>query len=286
MLPSLELDEGPRKKPRVLVLEVRDRDEPAGEVIAQLLVERQEEYEHDSDGSIWKARIELAYRLIGAAVYPANGQGEFRGSYSATDNRVCLTMHGVWGHGFVTLDLPGLEGQRIGSYLMNEIVCWVLQWPHADVNNIELLAGQAHGKNADRRNRFYERFGFVFDYGDPRHRAGMSRSMKVRDLKPVGSWKENIIEHRMFDFLADLIHSERDARAESKMLSRSVQELCADQRRAEAHPIWWAAKEVYYQHANWVIAGVLLASGAVFVHPKNGSYPVAICRKEGRGRTI
>jgi hypothetical protein len=60
--------------------------------------------------------------MIGVPAGPASGQGEFRGCYSAVHNRVSVTASGVWEHGFVTLDLPGLEGQRIGTYLMNEIV--------------------------------------------------------------------------------------------------------------------------------------------------------------------
>jgi hypothetical protein len=110
MLPSLELAQGPTKKPRVFVPEVRDREKPDGAVIAQLLVERQETFKHYSDGTLEEAQIELSYRLIGADAFPGSGHGEFPASFSTLDNRVSLTKHGVWGHGFVTLDLPGIEG--------------------------------------------------------------------------------------------------------------------------------------------------------------------------------
>ncbi|WP_421380936.1 hypothetical protein ACOCG7_33865 (plasmid) [Paraburkholderia sp. DD10] len=262
----MEQHEGPRKKPRVLVLEVQDRQKPDGPVIAQLLIERQESFKYYADGPLEEAGFELSYRMVGADVFPGNGRGEFRAGFSTFDNRVSVTQHGVWGHGFVTLDLPGLEGQRIGTYLMNEIVCWARQWPDADVNNIELLAAQARDRNTARRNRFYERFGFVFDYADSRHRAGMSRPLKVRDLKPVESWKENITEHLMFDFLARQQQFELRARAEAATLSRSVRELALEQRRAEAHPVWWAVKEVYEQRSSWIVAGVLLATVAVALH--------------------
>jgi hypothetical protein len=134
------------------------------------------------------------------------------------------------------------------------------------VNNIELLAAQARGRNTARRNRFYERFGFVFDYADSRHQAGMSRPLKVHDLKSMESWKENITEHRMFDFLARQQQSELRARAESATLSRSVRELALERKRAEAHPVWWAVMQVYEQRTNWVIAGVVLAAVAVLLH--------------------
>jgi hypothetical protein len=212
------------------------------------------------------AHIELSYRMIGVPVGPASGQGEFRGCYSAVHNRVSVTASHVWGHGIVTLDLPGLEGQRIGTYLMNEIVCWARQWPDADVNNIELLEGQAYGKNTARRNRFYEKFGFTFDYTDPEHRAGMSRAVKVRDLNAVESWKDTIAERRVFDFLMDRADSERIAQADTAQLSRSVHDLIAERKRAERHPIWWAVREVYSRHTNWILAAATIASGAAFLH--------------------
>ncbi|MBK5124318.1 hypothetical protein IQ288_31245 [Burkholderia sp. R-69980] len=273
MLPSLELADGPNRKPRVLVLEVRNHEKPDGAVIARLVVERQETFRHYADGPLDEACIELSYRLIGADAFPGSGHGEFRGSFSTFDNRVSLTRHGVWEHGFVTLDLPGLEGQRIGTYLMNELVCWTRQWPDADVNNIELLAAQARGPNTARRNRFYERFGFVFDYTDPQHRAGMSRPLKVRDLTSVESWKENITEHRMLDFLARQQESGLRDRSELATLSRALRERVSEQRRAEAHPVWWATKEIWHRHAGWVISGVVLASGAALIHFRFVSVP-------------
>lgn len=70
----------------------------------------------------------------------------------------------------------------------------------------------------------------------------------------------------MFDFLAHQQQSELRARAEAATLSRSVRELALEQRRAEAHLVWWAVKEVYGQRSNWIIAGVLLATVAVALH--------------------
>ena len=116
--------------------------------------------------------------------------------------------------GAVFLDLPGLDGQRIGTYLMNEIVQCVQQWPEATVNGIELLAGQAHGDNKARRNWFYEQFGLVFDYTDPEHREGRSRPMLAGALVKVETWKQNITEHRMLDYLAAVLYAEERATSE------------------------------------------------------------------------
>ncbi|MDR6449645.1 hypothetical protein J2794_005783 [Paraburkholderia terricola] len=91
MLPSLEQHEGPRKKPRVLVLEVQDRQKPDGPVIAQLLIERQESFKYYADGPLEEAGFELSYRMVGADVFPGNGRGEFRAGFSTFDNRVSVT---------------------------------------------------------------------------------------------------------------------------------------------------------------------------------------------------
>ncbi|MBN0147646.1 hypothetical protein JTL51_32530, partial [Pseudomonas aeruginosa] len=126
-------------------------------------------------------------------------------SYSRHFNSVSLTSPSM-SKGAVFLDLPGLDGQRIGTYLMNEIVQWVQQWPEANVNGIELLAGQAHGDNKARRNWFYEQFGLVFDYTDPEHREGRSRPMLAGALVKVETWRQNITEHRMLDYLAAVLY--------------------------------------------------------------------------------
>ena len=134
------------------------------------------------------------------------------------------------------------------------------------MNNVELVEGQAYGKNTARRNRFYERFGFAFDYPDPGHRAGVSRPVKVRDLKAVESWEDNITERRVFDFLIDQAETERVAQANEARPSRSLQDLIAGRKRAERHPIWWAVREVYYQHTNWILAAASIAGGVALFH--------------------
>ncbi|GBQ32032.1 hypothetical protein HLH34_00045 [Gluconacetobacter azotocaptans] len=75
--------------------------------------------------------------------------------------RISLTSHNPR-RGAVFLDLEELEGNRIGSYLMNLVVAWARQWPDASVNPITLLAHQARGENTIRRSRPYEQFGITF----------------------------------------------------------------------------------------------------------------------------
>ena len=184
--------EGQSVKPRILVLEIKDKDRPDDKALGWVLVEREETYRRDPrDGTIYEASIRLSYQRITAKFsHRDGGKGRLDGSYSRNFNAVSLTSTSM-SKGAVFLDLPGLDGQRIGTYLMNEIVQWVQQWPEATVNGIELLAGQGHGDNKARRNWFYEQFGLVFDYTDPEHREGRSRPMLAGALVKVETWKQN-----------------------------------------------------------------------------------------------
>lgn len=54
-----------RIKPRICVLEIRDRVKPESDPIAWLFIERQETYRRDErDGSIYEASIRLSYERI------------------------------------------------------------------------------------------------------------------------------------------------------------------------------------------------------------------------------
>ncbi len=188
-LPAFDANwrEKQRIKPRICVLEVRDRLKPDGEPIARLFVQRQENYRRDDrDGQMYEASIRLSYQTIEPKhSLRSRISGSFEGSYSRgfREGEASVSLIG----GALFLDPAELRGQRIGTYLMNEIVVWAQQWPEAKVRPIKLLSGQAEEENRDRRNRFYERFGLVFAYSDPEHREGVSKSMPVKKLTPVTS---------------------------------------------------------------------------------------------------
>jgi hypothetical protein len=121
--------------------------------------------------------------------------------------------------GFVSLDLEGLKGLRIGTYLLNEIVCWAKQWPDATVDPLLLSVQQATPDNRDRRNRFYERFGVRFVYRTEDRFAGESLPMTAADLIPVESWKQNIRVDGVFEALrvqADRLIGETRKRQEAE----------------------------------------------------------------------
>lgn len=252
--------EGQRIRPRILVLEVRDKDRPQDGALGWVLVEREETYRHDpSDGTVYEASIRLSYQRITAKFsHRDGGEGWFDGSYSRSFNSVSLTSPSM-SKGAVFLDLPGLDGQRIGTYLMNEIVHWVKQWPGATVNSIELVAGQGRGENKVRRNWFYEQFGLVFDYTDPEHREGQSRPMQAGTLVKIETWKQNIIEHRMLDYLAAVLYAEERATSELQARDRACAQLIAEQKLAEARPLRWALRRLYFRYASTVFAGFVLA---------------------------
>ena len=253
--------EGQSVKPRILVLEIKDKDRPDDKALGWVLVEREETYRRDPrDETIYEASIRLSYQRITAKFsHRDGGKGRFDGSYSRNFNAVSLTSTSM-SKGAVFLDLPGLDGQRIGTYLMNEIVQWVQQWPEATVNGIELLAGQGHGDNKARRNWFYEQFGLVFDYTDPEHREGRSRPMLAGALVKVETWKQNITEHRMLDYLAAVLYAEERATSELQARDRACAQLIAEQRRAEARPVRWALRRLYIHYASTVLAGLVLTA--------------------------
>ncbi|HCB1922812.1 TPA: hypothetical protein MYQ54_004526 [Escherichia coli] len=262
-LPSFDNSwrEGQSVKPRILVLEIKDKDRPDDKALGWVLVEREETYRRDPrDGTIYEASIRLSYQRITTKFsHRDGGKGRFDGSYSRNFNAVSLTSTSM-SKGAVFLDLPGLDGQRIGTYLMNEIVQWVQQWPEATVNGIELLAGQGHGDNKARRNWFYEQFGLVFDYTDPEHREGRSRPMLAGALVKVETWKQNITEHRMLDYLAAVLYAEERATSELQARDRACAQLIAEQRRAEARPVRWALRRLYIHYASTVLAGLVLTA--------------------------
>jgi hypothetical protein len=51
-------------KPRILVLEIRDKDRVEASPLCWIVVEREEKYERDSNGEICSASIRLSYRRI------------------------------------------------------------------------------------------------------------------------------------------------------------------------------------------------------------------------------
>ncbi|WP_418647385.1 GNAT family N-acetyltransferase [Thauera butanivorans] len=266
-LPAFDANwrEKQRIKPRICVLEVRDRLKPDGEPIARLFVQRQENYRRDDrDGQMYEASIRLSYQTIEPKhSLRSRISGSFEGSYSRgfREGEASVSLIG----GALFLDPAELRGQRIGTYLMNEIVVWAQQWPEAKVRPIKLLSGQAEEENRDRRNRFYERFGLVFAYSDPEHREGVSKSMPVKKLTPVTSWEVNIRERYPREYLAELLYERERMVMEASQRDTAIKNLSATLEDARNHPVRWAARRLWWRLQPILLQGAMLLAFAGLV---------------------
>lgn len=267
-LKAVRRDE-PGNRSRLYVLEVRSREASDGDPIAWLLVQCTETVRFDErDRSVHEASIELHYeRILPKYANEAGGGGCFYGGYSRgrLDGPVVSLLSAAAGEGSLFLDLPRLEGQRIGTYLMNEIVVWAKQWPTATVAGVSLLPGQAGPENKDRRNRFYEQFGLVFDYTDVRHVAGESRPMPAASLTPTDSWRENLRERHLHEYLADTLRAKEKAEFEFGQRERAIKDLVHDRQRAEQSPLRWAMKRMWWRYGSALMGSVVLGLIAVLV---------------------
>ncbi|MGF6180068.1 GNAT superfamily N-acetyltransferase [Massilia sp. UYP32] len=86
------------------------------------------------------------------------------------------------GDGRIEINRESLRGLGIGSLLMIPLIRWIKSRPSVPVDNI-LLKGQDAATLAERnrRNRFYERLGFTFEYHDG-GTWGESHAMQSSDL--------------------------------------------------------------------------------------------------------
>ncbi|UVE66929.1 hypothetical protein L2Y90_07405 [Burkholderia pyrrocinia] len=240
-----------RTKPRICVLEIRDPDKTESDPIAWLFIERQETYQWDErNSSLYKASIRMSYeRIRPNHSRHADSKGYFSGGYSRGfgDGPVVSLTSESTDKGAVFLDLPGLKGHRIGTYLMNEIVTWAKQWPEASVLPVELLSGQADVENKARRNRFYEQFGLVFDYSDPEQREGLSKSMAAHALTTVTTWGQNLREQDVREYVGELLYEHQQLKSELSQREQAIKNLSDEVKRAEAHPVHWALRRVRWK---------------------------------------
>lgn len=254
-------ENGSRGSPELQVLKVRNRKNLDGPVIGHFLIERRERKRTTDRWATADVTISVSYREISSDCYGREtARGEFRGSYHAHVNTVSITAGSLTG-GMVVIDPPSLQGHHLGTYLMNEIIRWAKRWPDATVNTVTLLQGQSHGENRERRNRFYEQFGLKFDYTSSERKAGTSLPMLAQELSLMDSWKKNISEHNLLEFLDDILYCKKVAEDELVHRTRAVKELCAEQRRIEARPLRWA----FGQHAASILWGAALVLTTILV---------------------
>ena len=239
--------------PDLLVLEVRQRENPHGPLVGVFLVERRESVRAQDRYATADASIQISYRqIMGERFSHVVTRGGFVGSYHEYNKTVTLTSGSLTGGG-VFLDPPSLQGNSLRTYLMNEVVLWAKRWPNASINTISLVAHQGHDANKARRNQFYEQFGLAFAYADADRKAGQSQPMMAKELIPSDAWKKNIVRHNLVDFLNASIERAEHAELDLQIRTRTLKEAIAELRRIEGRPIRWALM----QHARvlfWLFA--------------------------------
>ncbi|KQW01254.1 hypothetical protein [Rhizobacter sp. Root1221] len=247
------------QKPRLRVLEVRSRVAPDALPIASVLVERQEAVTYSGPGgSVCTSSIHLHYERL----LPGHAVGTGNGCFAAhcvqtPDGAATVKLCAAATAGdAVFLDLPGLEGNRIGTYLMNEIVEWAARWPMAEVGCIELDAGLAIGENHARRNRFCEQFGLEFDFADADRREGLSLPIRAGALNPVHTWRDNIRERDARQHVADILLDLGEVRRERDHALRVNEALATQLGHAKARPVRWALTRMWQAATRWLAAGV------------------------------
>lgn len=232
-----------RVKPAIYALEVRRPQEPSGGVTAIVLIERTSRFRRDDQGQMFDASVCLSYMCLEPRFGRVMGKGKLSASYAGQHfglgAMVCLTNESI-GKGAVFFDPIELRGHRIGSYLMNELVAWCSQWPEAGVFPIELLEGQAHPENKERRNRFYEQFGIRFKYTDASRSEGMSEPIQVRDLIPLKGLPDNLRELGIQDTLSGLLTQIEHLQMDVAGKTRGIESLERRLQTIQAHPIRWA----------------------------------------------
>lgn len=271
VLDSRLKQDGTWSKPRLQILEIYDRKlgKESGKPIAHLLLERLETIQLDErDGSVFDASINLRYQRILSGFdhrRRSNYQsGSFVGRYRKLYGRLSLTSRDVYGDGAVFLDLDGLDGQRIATYMLNEVVTWAKQWPDAEVKTITLNAGNASDDNKERRNRLYEQFNIVFDYDTGSDRcSGRSRPMRAGALTAADTWTYNIVERPLLDYIAELVEQRADAVTKLDSRDQSLEVLGDRYSQAVDHPIRWAARTVLAR--NWRRLIGILGVAALFL---------------------
>lgn len=225
-----------------------------------------EEYYNNYNSAVHAAEIRIHYQVLAPRRLRSAIKHSFVASFrqSHTGGDVVLTAP-LSGGRAVFLDPSNIRGSRIGTYLMNEIVGWAKQWPGADVSPIHLLTNQAHDNeefHKGRRNRFYEQFQIEFDYSDPNAKeAGVSKPMKAAALTQVDTWKENIVEIGVFNYLAQLLEQADSVATTLEDTIRARDNWAKRYKLAEANPGRWFVQALFNKYA-WLLGLIVMLAVA------------------------
>lgn len=242
-----------------VVLEFRPRGKPDGDIIETILITFHQHSVLTADRDRGSASIEL--RMVPMSKWHNAARvhkwgASMRALSGKNPGELKLSDFGIF------IDIPGMRGLGLGTFLMDQIVQWAMQWPDANVRPISLAAGQATPENKARRNHFYERFGLVFDYrndGD----EGVSRPMKVKALNRVAP-PDNVSITPLSVYTRDLIQQSAEQRNEIAKLERSLTALSDARKEAENAPFRWALWTLYMKH-QYLLLPLLVALAVVMM---------------------
>jgi GNAT superfamily N-acetyltransferase len=226
--------------------DARENDQPS----AWVLVRRVEKYTYErGTKDAETASIVVSYLALDADVGPRTRTGgSFAASYSKLTNRISLTGLSPDSRGGIMME-DALRGMRLGTFVFNIIVKWAKQWPSANINSIELAEVDAYAQNKERRNRFYERFGLVFDYADVHAKGGSSRVMPAGELSLVTTWQQNIRVHHVDAYLGRMLQDNCRLRSDLDARERAIRELSRRLDHQAAHPLRTALRALWTLHA-------------------------------------
>jgi hypothetical protein len=200
LLPRLSKNETDILSPRILLLEVYQGEISAKEAPFFTIILEKEEV--NSEGDFGLDSLTISYRVLDRCATGV-GHGWFGASYDRRAKRLSITSDSM-SRGAVFLDPEEIRGYRIGTYIMNQIILWAKHnYSSAILDTITLCQGQANLENKERRNRFYEQFGIKFNYSNDKKEEGKSNKTFINQLTTVETWKKNIKEVEITDYLIE-----------------------------------------------------------------------------------
>lgn len=131
-------------------------EEPVSDRLEHVvLIEYKAKQQSYPDGSLFHACIEIRIKPLTGNSSAVTWGASFKRGFDE-EGSVRLS------NGFIEVPYE-LQGRRIGTWVMNEVVGWAKQWPNARVEPIRLQHAQASPDNKHRRNKFYNQFGLRVD---------------------------------------------------------------------------------------------------------------------------
>jgi hypothetical protein len=106
---------------------------------------------------------------------------------------------------------------------------------------------------------------------DSNKESGSSLPMLVKDLVLVDSYKENICDYSLQEYLEQVLHMKNHLQLECKRSENALNILKDEILRAKQKPVRWAAKELWFQIREpfILIVALLFISLFIWVRLKN-----------------